>query len=346
MDHEETLLTITAMRRQEESEYFTRDYFHLNIVEDDEQHERSNTSNVPASPTKRIARRQRTSCSSLPCDSSCRQIMFQWMIRVVDFFPSMHRTTVAHAMSYLDRFLQTAAGQTAREMRSEFQLAAIACLYTAVKLHERSAVSPKFLQQLSGDEYSAEDLTHMELTVLQALGWRLTTPIAVDFLRQFWDVIPAVLLPVDASHKKNTVQDEIFAVAKHQTEVAMGNYQYVTVYQSTIAFCALSNALDMFVPKAEDKNNILWYVSQAAHMERPHRNSGNDSSFGSAFTQEISRSLAADASLAASRSSKTIPATDGGLVLGYEAVRHYQEDEEMTPSGHHSPRTVHVQNGY
>ena len=287
MDHEQTLLTITAMRRQEETEYFTCDYFsRVEEKSDDDDDENdssssnSSTSSRPASPS--------SACSSAPCDASCRQIMFTWMIKVVDFFPSMHRETVAYAMDYLDRFLQTPSGTKARTVRSTFQLAAIACLYTAVKLHEAAAVSPKFLEQLSRDEYTEDDLKQMEWTILKALRWRLTTPTAVGFLRQYMDIVPSVLLDGKESQQRSQnetddkdavtidatnsteLRQHIFEMAKFQTEVALGEYKYVTFNASAVAYCALSNALEAYLPrnaKRSDRHSILWYVSEAARLD-------------------------------------------------------------------------------
>lgn len=297
MDHEETLLSITAMRRQEETAYFCCDYFNLN----------SSCENVVnASPSKHV---DAYGNSMARCDPMCRQIMFYWMIRVVDFFPTMHRETVAYAMSYLDRFLQSDAGAEARCKRSVFQLAAISCLYTSVKIHEHSAVSPKFLEQLSRDEYSVKDVERMELTILQALKWKLSTPTALTFLRQFLALIPSVLL-------KDGLREEVYDLAKFQTEVALGEYKYVTVNYSCIAYCSLMNALETL--QITNSRHVGWFVSEAAHIDRD-----------SLYTLEIQRSLALDH--ADHTSLKGSPVS-----VGYEHTIKSREECH----GHHSPRTV------
>ena len=334
MDHEQTLLTITAMRRQEDTEYLTCDYFcSMDDDDDDDENDSSSSSSSsrPASP--------RSGCSSVPCDASCRQIMFSWMIKVVDFFPSMHRETVAYAIDYLDRFLQTPAGKTARTVRSTFQLAAIACLYTAVKLHEAAAVSPKFLEQLSRDEYTEDDLKQMEWTVLKALKWRLTTPTAVGFLRQYMDIVPSIVLDGRQFQREPKGDEEddvitdatnctglrqlIFETAKFQTEVALGEYKYVTCKASTIAYCALSNALEAHLPrhKQSDRHSILWYVSEAARLDQHDLR----------HTRVIQRTLL-------SASSSCCCAEDS---MGREITASSKgKSGRSSPVGHHSPRTV------
>lgn len=187
MDYEDSLETITAMRHQEESAYQVTDYFQsmrqrlaqhtMCKCYDSDCSDTEGLSDSESSSYKSCSSTASESCSSCasstapstsgknPCDPSCRAIMFQWMVRLVDFFPSMHRETVAYAMDFLDRFLQTPSGRGALQRRSVFQLAAISCLYTAVKMHESAAVSPKFLEQLSRDEYTVRDVERMELCI-------------------------------------------------------------------------------------------------------------------------------------------------------------------------------------
>ena len=302
MDHEQTLQTINAMRRQEESEYFSCDYFQL----DDNDHGYPSCKDMDSDD-------EAHGTSRAPSDATCRRIMFYWMIRVVDFFPCMNRETVAYAMSYLDRFLQTQQGAEARRQRKVFQLASISCLYVAVKLHEHAAVSPTFLEKLSHAEYSVNDVEQMELRILQALKWRLSTPTALAFLRQYLAIIPSIML-------KQSLSEDVFLLAKYQTEVALTDYKYVTVNASTVAYCALLNALDMF---HVDNSQIAWFVSEAAHIER-----------GSAYTIEVQRNLARDHVEHAKFKESPIP-----LVYD-EAIR--SSMKTPTPPEHlnSSPRTV------
>lgn len=287
-DDEETLRSIHAMRRQEETEYFCHDYF-------DPHH---NTTTTTSTTSKKN-----------PSDAQCRQIMFHWMIRVVDFFPAMNRETVAFAMSYLDRFLQSQAGTEARRNRSVFQLAAISCLYTSVKIHEHAAVSPKFLEQLSRDEYSVKDVESMELRILGALKWRLATPTACAFLRLFLEILPSTPELEDR-------REEIYDLAKFQTEMALGDYKYVTVNKSSIAYCALLNALET-VP-AIDTRHWALVLSKAAHIDRE-------------YALPIQHSLALDHADHASLKGSPVSAVYEPTLI--QSIR-------SQSSGYHSPRTV------
>lgn len=241
MDHEQTLATILAMRRQEEMEYSCTDYFFQSGDELDSLRQKSEADNT----------------YQPPCDAHCRSTMCYWMIKLIDFFPQMSRETAAFAMSYLDRFLQTEAGHEALVSRKQFQLAAVACLYSAMKISECSAVSPRFFEQLSQNEYTQRDLEEMELKIFQAIDWRLNTPTAHSFLREFLGLIPPIMLD-------ESLRDEVFNLAVFQVEVALAEYDYVTVNDSLIAYCALVNAVDTL---HVDTSSIAWFIAEAAEID-------------------------------------------------------------------------------
>jgi Cyclin, N-terminal domain/Cyclin, C-terminal domain len=300
MDHEEILMTITAMRRQEETVYFSCDYFQLGCENHHDQ-------------ACDFCSRDANGNSRAPSDATCRQVMYYWMVRVVDFFPCMSRETAAFAMSYLDRFLQSDAGAEARRKRSVFQLASIACLYVAVKIHEHSAVSPTFLEKLSNAEFTVKDVERMEVLILQSLKWRLSTPTALAFLRHYLAIIPSMML-------NGSTREEVLQIAKYQTEVALSDYKYVTVNASTVAYCALLNALDTF---HVDNTQIGWFVSEAAHIVRD-----------SMYTLEIQRSLAKD-------HGDHVTLKGSPLFVGYEQVmRSSMKTRDSSEQHTTSPRTV------
>lgn len=351
MDYEDSLETITAMRHQEESAYQVTDYFQsmrqrlaqhtMCKCYDSDCSDTEGLSDSESSSYKSCSSTASESCSSCasstapstsgknPCDPSCRAIMFQWMVRLVDFFPSMHRETVAYAMDFLDRFLQTPSGRGALQRRSVFQLAAISCLYTAVKMHESAAVSPKFLEQLSRDEYTVRDVERMELCILRALEWRLSTPTATAFLRLYLDIVPDSVLHQD-------VRDEVYGLAKFQTELALGDYKYVAVKSSIVAYASLMNALHILRVPSWDR--IGWFVSKAAELmednnKENHKNGGGTNS--SRYIYQVQRDLAND------HAQHTDEDASSAASIGYESNQKQKKTRQgRRTSGHHSPRTV------
>jgi Cyclin, N-terminal domain len=206
-DMEATLATIEAMIRQETHHYNRGDYF------------AKHRSSIP-----------------YDVDTDCRRKMGSWQMQVVDFC-KFNRESVEVASSYLDRYLFSAQGAGALKDRSLFQLAAMTCLYSAVKIHEPEAMDPKLVSSLSRGAYSPKDIENMELTLVRALEWRMNPPTALAFVRQFMSLIPDDALDTET----RTIA---YDIAKFQTELAVLEYNFVGVSASSTAYCCLLNALD------------------------------------------------------------------------------------------------------
>jgi hypothetical protein len=207
-DMEATIATIEAMTRQEANFYLRGDYF----------------------------AKHRSALIPFDVDTDCRRKMGSWQMQVVDFC-KFNRESVEVASSYLDRYLFSNDGAGALKDRSLFQLAAMTCLYSAVKIHEPEAMDPKLVSSLSRGAYSPKDIEDMELTLVRALGWRMNPPTALAFVRQFMSLIPDDVLDIE-------MRTMAYDIAKFQTELAVLEYDFVAVSASSTAYCCLLNALD------------------------------------------------------------------------------------------------------
>jgi hypothetical protein len=210
-DQEQTLSTIRVMRRQEETSYANSDYLESlpDLMSEEDQD---------------------------PIDAACRSVMSQWCYQIVDFC-SYKRETVATCMSNLDRFLATPDGQQVMMDRNQFQLAAMTSLYTAVKVHEQEAMAPKLISSLSRGAHSIEAVEAMEFRILSAIQWRVNPPTAMAFVRNFLDLVSPHALD-DAA--RATVMD----LTQYQTELAVGDYDFIIQNPSAIAFASMLNALE------------------------------------------------------------------------------------------------------
>lgn len=219
---EEAVATIVAMRHQEDTGYLSFDFLcqpHLRHL-------------------------------SLDVDADCRKKMAAWSYQVVDFC-KFSRESVEISLSYLDRYLLTAAGARAMQDRSVFQLAAMTSLYTAVKIHEPEAMDPKLVSSLSRGTYSPQDVEKMEQILLQALQWRVNPPTSLSFVRKFLELIPAEAMDEETS---KTAYD----IVKFQTELAVSEYDFINVKASVTAYCSLMNALEVVVePKVTKYVSII-----------------------------------------------------------------------------------------
>jgi hypothetical protein len=232
--------SIEAMRRQEAS-YLALDY--LQSQQDEPRH-LSFSSNAPLN-------------ASEPVDDECRFRMVEWCFQVIDFC-KFNRDTVAIAMSYLDRFLSTPEGSAARKERKVFQLAAMTCIYTAVKIHEAEAMEPRVISGLSRGAYSEQEVEQMERTILAALKWRMNPPTALSFVQSFHE-----LLKCGLNDKLDT--SILMELAKYQTELAVEEYACVGVNASVIALASIANALQAM--NSELKYDILQTLSEIAKVD-------------------------------------------------------------------------------
>ena len=173
---------------------------------------------------------------SLDVDEDCRKKMVVWSYQVVDFC-KFTRESVEIAMSYFDRYLLTPSGIRALEDRTVFQLAAMASLYTAVKIHEPEAMDPKLVSALSRGAYLPQDIEQMEFSILQALQWRVNPPTALSFAREFLKLIPAEAM-------SEATRIIAYDVTKFQTELAVSESDFVSLKPSVVAYCSFMNALE------------------------------------------------------------------------------------------------------
>jgi hypothetical protein len=208
-EQEQTISTIRVMRRQEETSYANSDYLEglPDVMSDADL-----------------------------IDSNCRSVMAQWCYQIVDFC-NYKRETVATCMSNLDRFLATPEGHQVMLDRSQFQLAAMTSLYSAVKVHEQEAMEPKLISNLSRGAHTAQAVEAMEFHMLSAIQWRVNPPTAMAFARHFLDLVPTHALD-DAS--RATVMD----LTQFQTELAVADYDFIVQNPSAVAFGAMLNALE------------------------------------------------------------------------------------------------------
>lgn len=184
-------------------------------------------------------------------DSTCRSKMAEWCYRIVDFC-KFERESVAIAMSLLDRYLSSGAGREALSDRTAFQLVAMTCLYTAVKVHEPEALTPNVMVRLSQSMYTSKDFEQCEAELLQALKWRVNPPTAMAFVRNFLALIPETML--DEFDRSAVVES-----AKYQIEQSVNDSNFLGLTASTIALGALENA--MFDANQNEIMDILYEVA-------------------------------------------------------------------------------------
>lgn len=181
--------------------------------------------------------------TSFPIDAACRVKMAQWCFQVVDY-ANFKRSTVSFAITLLDRFLSChqSCPHVMKSLlcRKTYQLTCMTCLFMAIKTNETADVSGNVFSNLSRDAFVAEDLTSMELKILQTLQWRINGPTPFDLLQYITLVLPCF----SKSRLSETDLVNIVELSSFQLDLSVGDYYFMTEKRSTIAIAALCNVLE------------------------------------------------------------------------------------------------------
>ena len=165
-----------------------------------------------------------SSSSSDAPDADCRTKMVKWFLDIVEYF-QYDQETVEIALHYVDRY-------DAGPDRRDYQLTCMAALYTAVKIHERTALHPKLVASLSQGQFQADDVIQQERKLLQRLNWRMHPPTTFAFVRE--------LLPLVPEH----VRTVVYELAQVQLQHALRLASVRDVPSYILAYAAVLNALE------------------------------------------------------------------------------------------------------
>eukprot|EP00980_Cylindrotheca_fusiformis_P029634 scaffold23625_cov137-Cylindrotheca_fusiformis.AAC.19 len=173
-----------------------------------------------------------------PVDRWARDAIVDWFVKIVKTC-DYSLETAAIAASILDRFAAVDESKDILIHRQQFQLASLAAIYTAAKVHEGAALSPMFVAKLSGGIHSAEDIEKMEFRVLQAVQWRVHPPTAEWFVRCYLDLIPGM------AFDKST-RMALMKLIRFQVTHSLLNYEFCSFRASDIALASLLNGVEAF----------------------------------------------------------------------------------------------------
>eukprot|EP00547_Thalassionema_nitzschioides_P001803 CAMPEP_0194217260 /NCGR_PEP_ID=MMETSP0156-20130528/20788_1 /TAXON_ID=33649 /ORGANISM="Thalassionema nitzschioides, Strain L26-B" /LENGTH=287 /DNA_ID=CAMNT_0038946253 /DNA_START=91 /DNA_END=954 /DNA_ORIENTATION=- len=174
---------------------------------------------------------------STAIDGEWRRLMVGWCMQVCDFC-QFDRRTVFIAINILDRFVarkRHILNNDTDVVKNQFQLAAMACLYTSVKIHEPLAIDPGSMSKLSKGAFSAQEIEEMEFKILETIGWRVNTPTAASFAEIFLKLLPAGLTN---SRQEKIIEQLIQCQISHATT----DCTFLGMPASELAFTAAYNA--------------------------------------------------------------------------------------------------------
>lgn len=163
-------------------------------------------------------------------NTQCRYLMVEWCNNLADFCKYNH-STADIAINCLNRFLMKQPALL--EDRRAFQLAAMTCFYTAVKVHESVAMDPVTIAQLSKGVYSEREIEIAEAKILKTLQWRVNPPTATCFATEYLKLFPQTT-------------DAVKEIIQRQLDVAVKDASFLGTAPSATAFAAVVNAIEAF----------------------------------------------------------------------------------------------------
>jgi len=190
-----------------------------------------------------------------------RKRMTQWCRQVADYC-KFSRETVEIAVGYVDRYYYCRAvaennqpsssycsriGDSSMDDNEKYQLVFLAAMYTAIKVHEREAISPGVASKLSRGRFSSRQIEDAEFELLRALDWHVNPPTAASFARQ----LVSVLVPGDDDDSDGLLSKQV----ERHIELSVHESELVSVRKSTIAYCCLQKVL-------QEEGSLLLPLSQ------------------------------------------------------------------------------------
>lgn len=270
---EDVLDRLAAMQLQESSRpYMVRDY--LNITTHDEyedsdecsedenscgkenehkQHrmtENASSSSVSIPNRQPAATKKKRSSFSQPrlTDDICREKMVLWTFQVIDYC-QLNRQTAELSVRMLDRLLSLAdhddccpdqhrqLAKSCLQNRKTYQLAAMTCLYTAIKINESQVMSPDIIASLSRGMSTADQVEEMESRILAALGYHICGPTGIDVVDHLVQLLPPTVPP----HIKRVIIER----SRHAIHESLLYYELSTAVSPTLlGYAALVHTLD------------------------------------------------------------------------------------------------------
>ena len=203
---------------------------------------------------------QHTTAFGQPVDACAREAIAQWCYKIMTICHYTNETAEI-AVSCLDRFTSSAKyGYQSLLDRQQYQLAALTCVYTAVKIHEQQALSPDLVAKLSNGVFTKEHIEAMELRVLKGLKWRVNPATTMDFVRTYLSLVPHDVL--DCESRKL-----ILELSQYQVDKSILDYHFCNKKKSNIALAALLNSIESIYTDGMMGSYVESLISHYANMD-------------------------------------------------------------------------------
>lgn len=159
-------------------------------------------------------------------------------IQVVDHY-SFDRESATVAMSYFDRMIWKSTA-CSNDKQPNYELLAVTCLYTAVKLneHRNKRGMLEALVHMSRRRFTVGDITSMEFTMLKTLSWFLNPVTPQSFAQRFLELFPRSCCHVDRAQVQ-----KVYDMSCYIIELSLFDAELMKKKPSAIAIAAIKIAL-------------------------------------------------------------------------------------------------------
>ena len=168
-----------------------------------------------------------------------RNQIVEWFFQLSDYY-SFSRETAALAIALLDRFMATTSVNSL-----QYQLAALTCLFIAIKYNERIQPKAQKIVTLAHGKFLPEHMRMMEQKILSSVGWRVNYPTPMCLIRAMLTYLNA--LP--------ETTERIILDAQYLTELATSGKCIAALY---------IGSLSLFI-------RISIYILTCTYILIPHR---------------------------------------------------------------------------
>jgi len=173
-----------------------------------------------------------------PVNGRMRGVLLDWLVEVGQQFKLLQETLYM-TVFIVDCFLQ-AEGLLLK--RTQLQLVGVTAMFLASKVEEMYPPEINDFVYITDNAYDAGEIRIMELKILNTIGFNVTRPLPLHFLRR--------------NSKAGDVDVLQHSVAKYIMEVAMLEYEMAHYPPSKIAGAALFLSLRLLEPEA--KLSTVW----------------------------------------------------------------------------------------
>jgi Cyclin, N-terminal domain len=201
-------------------------------------------------------------------DMTSRSKIRDWFEKICTFCQYKDEALLVEiAMNCLDRFILTLQGSYCCRDQCEYQLAAVSCLYLAVKVHAREALSAENMATISRGTYTVEQIEEMERRILSALHWHINPPTTSCFVREYVNILMARL---QLSEQDQERLEAVLNLIQKQIRTASDDCSLMGLPSSTIALAALMNAITTLEVGKKDFSMPLSIIHNLVAQSSPN----------------------------------------------------------------------------